>query len=270
MNVSWPQTIKSLVPRAVRQWLRRQVHGATFSGDYPSWVAARDASGGYDDNVIFEKALAATRAVRDGRAVWERDTVLFYQKTFHQPLLDALRRAAKGNRDRLSVVDFGGALGSTWWQHREALADLAEVRWSVVEQPRFVAAGKNEFSVGPLRFYETLDLCCASERPEVALLSSVLPYLEEPHRLLQDVEKRGFRHVIIDRTGFVNRGRDRLTVQRVPPTIYSASYPCWFFDREKLLRPFHREWRIVSEWPAFDQADIAAEYRGFALEKTTR
>lgn len=243
------------------------MRGAVFSGDYPSWAAARAASRGYDDEVIFEKTLEAARAVREGRAVWERDTVLFHEPSYHQPLLEALRHAAAANGGRLFLMDFGGAFGSTWWQHREALAELREVSWSVIEQPRFVAAGRKEFAAGPLRFFETIDLCCANERPDVALLSSVLPYLEQPHLLLEDIVARGFRHVIIDRTGFVNRGRDRLTVQRVPPSIYSASYPCRFFDREKLLRPFGRDWRIVSEWPVFDQADIAAEYRGLALEK---
>ena len=133
-----------------------------------------------------------------------------------------------------------------------------------------VAAGQREFATGPLRFYETIDGCCAAERPGVALLSSVLPYLEDPHALVQDIARRDFRHVIIDRTGFVGRGRDRLTVQRVPASIYEASYPCWFFDREKLLRPFAADWRIVAEWPAFDRADIAAEYCGLALERTGR
>ena len=270
MNPAWPGKIKNAVPRALRQWLRRRWHGAVFSGDFSSWAEARAASGGYDADVIFEKTLTAARAVRDGRAAWERDTVLFHEPVCHQPLLDALRHAAGAAGGRLAVLDFGGALGSTWWQHRAWLSDLAEVRWSVVEQPQFVAAGQREFANGPLRFYETIDGCCAAERPGVALLSSVLPYLEDPHALVQDIARRDFRHVIIDRTGFVGRGRDRLTVQRVPASIYEASYPCWFFDREKLLRPFAADWRIVAEWPAFDRADIAAEYCGLALERTGR
>jgi hypothetical protein len=73
--------------------------------------------------------------------------------------------------------------------------------------------------------------------------------------------------VIIDRTGFTPRGRDRLTVQRVPASIYAASYPCWFFDRAALLRPFAPSWRIVGEWRTADEADIDAEHRGMYLEK---
>ncbi|MDP3069242.1 MAG: methyltransferase, TIGR04325 family [Opitutaceae bacterium] len=255
------------MPAPLRRWLLRRWHGAIFSGDFSSWAAARRASGGYDAEVIFERTLAAARAVRDGHATWERDTVLFHAPAVHQPLLDALRVSAAAAGGRLSLLDFGGALGSTWGQHRAWLTDLAEVRWSVVEQPRLVEVGRREFAAGPLRFHETIDACCATEKPDVVLLSAVLPYLEEPHALLRDIARRGFSRVIIDRTGFVGRGRDRLTVQRVPSSIYRASYPCWFFDREKLLQPFAVGWRVAAEWPTFDRADIAADYRGLLLDK---
>ncbi len=53
----------------------------------------------------------------------------------------------------------------------------------------------------------------------------------------------------------------------VPAAIYAASYPCWFFDRAALLRPFAPPWRLVSEWRTADEADIDAEHRGMYLEK---
>ena len=84
------------------------------------------------------------------------------------------------------------------------------------------------------------------------------------------VARRGFGHVLIDRTGFVSGAADRLTVQRVPPAIYDASYPCWFFAREKLLAPFAADYRVVAEWPSFDAVDIAAEFRGLLLERVSR
>jgi putative methyltransferase (TIGR04325 family) len=267
MSVAWSKKLKHAVPAPLRRWLRRRWHGAIFSGDFSSWADAREASDGYDAEVIFERTVAAARAVRDGRAAWERDTVLFHTPAAHPPLLDALRACAAAADGRLRVLDFGGALGSTWWQHRPWLNDLAEVRWSVVEQPRLVEVGRKEFSTGPLHFHETIDACGATEKPDVVLISAVLPYLEEPHALLRDIARRGFCRVIIDRTGFVGRGRDRLTVQRVPASIYRASYPCWFFDRKKLLQPFAVGWRITAEWPTFDRADIAADYRGLLLEK---
>ncbi|MBL9188267.1 MAG: methyltransferase, TIGR04325 family [Opitutaceae bacterium] len=261
--------LRQLVPRPLRRALRRLVRPPIYQGDFASWADAQRASRGYGDPAIAEKTIAAARAVRDGRAAWERDTVLFTEPAANAPLLRALRHAAAANGGRLRVADFGGALGSTWWQHRPWLADLAEVRWSVIEQPALVVAGQREFATGPLRFFASLDECWATERPDVLLLSSVLPYLENPHALLASALDRPFRHVIIDRTGFITRGRDRLTVQQVPPAIYEASYPCWFFDRTSLIVGFAPRWRIVDEWTAEDESDIDATHRGFLLERKT-
>lgn len=267
MKPRWKNALKTLVPPSWRRRLRRLGAQPVYTGHYASWAEASSASRGYADEGIFEKTLAAARAVRDGQAAWERDTVLFATPAANAPLLAALRHAAAAYGQKLNLVDFGGSLGSTWWQHRPWLADLAEVRWSVVEQARWVEAGRREFTAGPLRFYSTLAECCAAERPAVLLLSSVLPYLESPHALLAEARAGGFSHLIIDRTGFVTRGPDRLTVQQVPPEIYAASYPCWFFDRSALLQPFARDWRVVTEWMTDDEVDIAAAYRGLMLER---
>lgn len=259
--------LRQLVPRPLRRWLRRLVRAPIYRGDFVSWAEAQRASRGYADPAILEKAVAAARAVRDGHAAWERDTVLFHEPAANVPLLRSLRRAAEAAGGKLDVTDFGGALGSTWWQHRPWLADLAEVRWSVIEQSALVAAGQREFTRGPLRFFATLDEGCGAGQPAVLLLSSVLPYLENPRALLADIRARPFRHVIIDRTGFVTRGRDRLTVQHVPTAIYEASYPCWFFDRASLLAEFASGWRVVEEWSTDDDTDIDAQHSGLMLER---
>jgi putative methyltransferase (TIGR04325 family) len=241
-----------------------------YYGDYSSWEKARAASSGYDAERILEKVIAATRAVRDEKALWERDTVLFHTPMYHEPLLAALQQIGVAEGGRLSVLDFGGALGSTWWQHRARLGYLAELRWSVVEQPTFVRAGQREFTAGPLRFYESIDVCFKEESPNVVLLSGVLAYLEDPHALLERVAAMACDYLIIDRNGFSDIGRDRLTVQEVPASIYLASYPCWFFDRDGLLGPLMAEWKIIAEWPTFDEPGVGYEYRGLMLQRINR
>lgn len=262
--------ITCFFPVGVRTCVRRWRTPETYRGDYKTWAMARSSSEGYDADVILQKVVEATRAVRDGQAVWERDTVLFHEPFCHEPLLAALRRVAEEAGGRLNVLDFGGALGSTWWQHREWLKDLADVRWSVVEQAAFVEAGRAEFEIGPLRFYQTINECVMAERPNVVLLSSVLPYLETPHALLTDVASRDIDYLIIDRNGFTNKGRDWLTVQHVSPSIYAASYPCWFFDRPGLLAPLMAEWKVIEEWPTFDEPGAGYEYRGLMLQRINR
>src|SRR5690606_5982367 len=124
------------------------------------------------------------------------DTVLFHRREANGHLLKALQIAAVANGGRLRVVDFGGALGSTWWQHRPWLEEFSEVTWSVVEQPAFVEIGQREFSVGPLRFFPSLSSCFDYDQPDIILLSSVLPYLEKPHSLLAEIRLLPFQHVI--------------------------------------------------------------------------
>lgn len=269
MNTGPIAFLRDWLPPAALRSVRRVIRPAGFTGDHASWKEASLVAGGYDAPAIMEKALASARAVRDGQAAYERDTVLFTEPAIHGPLLAGLLRAAAQHDGRLQVVDFGGALGSAWWQHRAWLEGLAEVTWEVVEQPHFVAAGREEFEVGPLRFRSWLDACTAEPARAVMLLASVLPYLENPHDVTADIARRGYRHVLIDRTGFVRDRADRLTVQRVPASIYEASYPCWFFDRKRLLRPFETHYRVVAEWASFDEVDIDAEFRGLLLERTT-
>lgn len=259
---------RSIIPGTVRAWLRQRFGSRMFRGDYGSWTEARANSSGYEAGQILERAVMAARTVRHGYAAWERDTVLFHEEACNEPLLAALRTAATAAGGRLSVLDFGGALGSTWWQHRRQLAAVPEVRWSVVEQPGFVTAGRREFSTGPLRFYETCEACHAAERPNVVLLSSVLPYVERPHALLADLAAHECDWIIIDRTGLTRTGRDRLTVEHVPPSIYDASYPCWFFDRARLLASLPPHWQLVAEWPAIGDGLEGFEFRGFVMKNS--
>lgn len=261
------QLFHKYVPRRTRRWLRRLLRPGIYRGDYPDWATAQKSSRGYADSGITQKVIEATRAVREGRALWDRDTVLFHEPMANEPVLRALRHAAAANQSRLSVLDFGGALGSCWWQHQSWLADLAEIRWSVIEQAELVEIGQREFAMGSLRFYRSIADCCARERPNVMLLSSVLAYLEDPHRLLAEIAAGPFCHVIVDRTGFISRGPDRLTVHHVPKSIYEASYPAWFFERDRFLAHFSAEWRVVDEWVTNDDVDIDADHRGFLLER---
>ena len=270
----WNPTMKPVLRKLARSWLPPVVIGLTrtmrtrygYFGDYDTWAQAVAVSRGYATSAIYERTLQAARAVRDGQALWERDSVTFNEPCVQWPLLTCLLQAARSRQGRLSVLDVGGAFGSTWSQHRAWLEGI-ELHWRIVEQAHLVAAGRAEFANDVLEFHETIDAACQKQLPDVLLLSSVLPYVEDPHFLLADLAHRGFRHVIIDRTGFVDRDRDRLTLQRVSPTIYDASYPCWFFSRTGLLKHFSEDYQLTGEWPGFDLANIQANFRGLFLTR---
>ena len=241
-----------------------------YVGDYASFAAARADSTGYQEGIILERTRLALHKVLRGEAAYERDSVTFDKPEYSWPLLAILLRIAAENNGRLSVLDFGGSLGSTYFQSRHFLAGLPSLEWSIVELPGHVACGQREFANGTLQFYPTLDACLAARKPNVLLLSSVLPYLEAPWAFLDSAMQRDFPWIVLDRTAFTEAPRDRLTVEVVSPRIYPASYPAWFFSRPKFLASLPPSWRIEAEFDALDRQlldGVELTFKGFALHR---
>lgn len=239
--------IRDFMPPGLLWFLRRSV----YSGNYRNWKDAVAASVGYDANLILDKVRDALLKVKNGEAVYERDSVLFDRVQYSWPLLAALLWIASRNDNRLHLIDFGGSLGSSYFQNRRFLSHFKELSWNIVEQPKFVECGKLHFDDGILAFHATIEECCAVRPCDTFLLSSVLPYIERPHELLDSIIAAGFEYVIIDRTPLLLWGEeDRLTVQTVPEHIYRASYPAWIMNREDLLRHFAGRYEKVAEFDA--------------------
>ncbi len=260
------ELLKSITPPVVFDLLRHS-RKPIFQGNYGTWDEARMASGGYDSAVVLDKVKNALLSVKKGEAAYERDSVLFEQVHYSWPLLAALLWIATKSRNRLDIVDFGGSLGSTYFQNRVFLSHLSEVHWNIVEQPTFVQCGRDHFQDASLRFYHTINDCLKENRPSAFILSSVLPYLENPHDVLDEIVRYRVNYVILDRTPILNRGDDRLTVQTVPPEIYGASYPAWFFNRDRLLAHFKNDYELIAEFDAlsgkFDLSNAFAMDKGF-------
>ena len=221
-----------------------------WSGNYPTWQSARTEAGGYEQANILEKTRQSMLKIRSGEAVYERDSVLFSTKEYPYPLISCLLHVASANNNRLRVIDFGGSLGSTWYQVRDFLAHVKEINWHVVEQKNYVKAGKERFEDNILQFYYTLQESLVTGEPHVVLLSSVVQYLDDPHQFLSELAEIAPAFIIFDRTSLIDTGADRLTVQRVHPSIYEASYPAWFFEREKLLAHFDH-YTCLAEFPSY-------------------
>ena len=240
-----------------------------FSGNYDTWDEARRAAGGYDSDAILDRVKDAALKVKNGAAVYERDSVLFEEIQYSWPLLAGLLWVASRNDNRLDLVDFGGSLGTTYYQNIKFLDHLKVLRWSVVEQAKFVACGKESFENAHLKFYMDLGECMKERHPDVILFSSVIQYLEKPYDVLSKVLLSGFPYILFDRTSFLEKGNDRLTVQKVPPAIYPASYPAWFFNLEKFRAFFARDYDLVAEFDSFESfrlRDVRAQNKGFLFK----
>ena len=240
-----------------------------LSGDYRTWGAAIRNSTGYDAAIILEKTITALLKVKNGEAVYERDSVLFDEVQYAWPLLANLMWVAARTKGNLNVLDFGGSLGSTYFQNRAFLQQLPDIRWNIVEQPKYVAVGKKWFEDEHLKFYPRINDCLMQTQPNVIILSSVLQYLEQPYIMLRELLSLHCDHVIIDRTPFWAGPIDRLCVQNVPPAIYPASYPSWVFSKEYFRAQINNEWEVMAEFENSDKMDCSVlfSYKGMILTR---
>lgn len=247
--------------------LRKMPRRYGWSGDYPSWEKALGDCGGYQSVGILEKVRDAVLEVKAGRAAFERDSVLFTEIEYSWPVLAQLMHVAAHEQGQLHVLDFGGALGSTYFQNRKYLKGLRGIRWCVVEQPHFVQCGRQQFQSDELRFYNSIEECLDEGMPSLLLLSCVLQYLPNPDDVICCVLERQFEFILIDRTSFSDDDRDHIAVQRVHPSIYPASYPCHFFARQKFINKFATHYELLAELPAPDKCNYPGHFGGFIFRR---
>ncbi len=240
-----------------------------WSGNYKSWQDALKDSSGYDSMSIVEKVKEALLKVKKGEAVYERDSVLFDKIEYSWPLLAGLLWVASHD-GRLNVLDFGGSLGSSYFQNLKFLNKVKDFRWNVVEQGIFVKYGREYFEDEALSFYDDASQCYQHQKPNVVLFSCVLQYMEKPYQTLESVFKFSPEYIIVDNMPFIET-EQRITLQRVPPSIYSASYPCWMLNKTEFLGFFQNDYDIIADFisPLSIKVDSKIiPYQGFIFKKT--
>ncbi len=225
--------IKEFFPPIILRYLTGFLYG--WSGNYKSWKEAENKCSGYDTDIIFNKVKDALLKVKNGAAVFERDSVIFDKVQYSFPLLSALNQVALKNNSKLNVLDFGGSLGSSYFQNRNLFNEINEFKWNIIEQEHFVTEGKKTFADDKLHFYYTIQECLDEQKINVILLGSVLQYIEKPYQLIDELTSKKVDYIIIDRTPILKNNKDRITIQKVPKVIYKAQYPCWILNESKLM-----------------------------------
>lgn len=239
-----------------------------FSGDYNSWQEAVNVSKeGYAVANILQKTLQSTLKVKNGEAVFERDSYIFDKIQYSYPLLSCLFKTAVESNNELNVLDFGGALGSHYFQNKEFLKPVKIKSWTVVEQPHYTEAGNKQIADKILNFKNSID---EVQDANVLLLSSVLQYLPDPYNWIEKFVQKGIKYIIIDRTAFSSENRDRLTVETVPPYIYEAKYPAWFLDEKKVLEKFKTKYDLILDFTSTIDFvnEIPSYYKGFLFKRS--
>ena len=234
-----------------------------LKGDFSSFREAADHAKGYSAENIAEKVFNATRTVIAGNAEYERDSVLFYVPRYNYPLLTALLSVCNKTKTSLNVLDFGGALGSSFWQNRKYLETVTDnLSWHIVEQNSFLLAAENLVYDAPLFFHSSIGEAQQNTHFHVVLFSSVLQYLENPRSFLEKV--RNVEYLIIDRhPEFAEVLDAQYSVQYVHEPIYEASYPVRIWGKDELKTLLSEEYQLLMEW----ESDVDGELELYDAQK---
>lgn len=245
----------------------RSPHLPSLEGPFSSWQDAVTHSNGWDDPKITKKTLESALRVRDGHSEFEQDGVvrpnIIYSPTGLAFILLMVGRQQEGP---IRVIDFGGGLGTHFYQHRKLFESMQRsFSWNVVERPDIVQLGKQHFETLSLRFFsEVADIQDATG----FLSSGGVQCLADPHALLDTVCKSGVPTIAIDRLLIsTEENEDRLFVQHPDPTVYyAATYPVWCFSLDGFIRRFEaRGYRLVDRFTG--NLNAVVDHRGMIFVK---
>lgn len=261
--------IKNILPPFIVKAINKYRTDYGWKGNFSSWDEALEASLGYDDPAIFAKIQESATMVRDGVAVYERDGVLFDEIEYSWPLLCSIFMAAAiAKNNSVVVLDFGGGLGSSFYQNRKFLAQLDEIKWLVVEQPELARIGKSEFENNGLYFFDNFADAMRLQKPNILVFASVLQYLKEPYDILSQILMNDIEFVVIDRTIVARKNEDRICIQKVPASIYKASYPCRILSHDKLLHFFEEHgYSLIETYETMGWRTDEFEFNGYVFRK---
>lgn len=246
-----------------------------YYGKYSTWEeavsVAESIGGGYEKPNIFRAEKEAMGKVINGGATYEQDGVLFYEKNVHFQILTSLLYTYS-HTGKTCVIDYGGALGSMYFRHRDELRGL-NIDWNVLEQKHFVNYGKT--NIKDISFYYTLEECLEKKRANFVLFSSVLGYLPNGLEAMKQCMNNGIEYICVDSTAFfMDKRPEQIMIQHVPDTIYRAEYPIHIFNWDDVYRIIEEQkYRIVFQWsregiPLKNELGYQkTNYKGFLIEK---
>jgi putative methyltransferase (TIGR04325 family) len=228
--------------------LRRRLRRGPLDGPFASWEAAAARASGWDSPGIAELALAAALKVRDGAAAFERDSVARDSIIYSPTILAALLLAADRYR-ALNVIDFGGGLGSNYFQNLRLIRAMSGVptSWNVVERAPLARIGVERFQTAQLRFHD--DLGAVRLEHPVLLFTGSLQYVADAFALLESaLEMTDI--IALDRVLVWSEAEHAVFVQRLDPRRFDqVTLPTWCFAKDALIDWFAaRGFRLVEHF----------------------
>lgn len=242
----------------------------SYTGDYKTWLNATLNSTGYNDSKILDKVKESTLSILNGKGAYERDSVVFNDTVFSFHILAYIEKIAL-KKSNITILDFGGALGSTYLQNKKFLSSLPiAINWVVIEQPEFTKVG-NEIYKNDSNIIFLNSISQLTDMPDLILFSGVLQYIDSYKVILKNALNLNAEYIIIDRT-FVAE-RERICIESVPETIYKAIYPLRVFNKKEFISIFQNKYSLEYEYHSYIDKDaifddMTAFCKGFIFKKS--
>ena len=104
--------LKDFIPPIAVRKLTGLMYG--WTGNYKKWEDAEKKCSGYDSDIIINKVRDSLLKVKNGEAVFERDSVLFDKVQYSFPLLSALSQVALRSNSKLNGLNNIHSLQELW------------------------------------------------------------------------------------------------------------------------------------------------------------
>lgn len=175
-----------------------------------------------------------------------------------------LGRAAAQNT-RISVLDWGGALGHYYLWARDLRPDLT-LDYTVKEMPLIVEKGAELMPEIPFCGDEALE-----RQYDLVLVATSLHYEEEWRALLKRLLGCARKFAFLMRIPIVEAVPSFVQVQRAYVHGYETEYASWCFNRDEFVGAIEEcGWRIEREVVTGERIEIKgtsaiADYRGFLV-----
>lgn len=237
-----------------------------YKGPFKTWKEAACNSIGYNSDLILESVLNTTLKVIDGKFIYERDSVGFNDNSYEWQMCSAIYRSLISHSGKFSVLDFGGSLGSRYFQHR-SLFNEYEIEWNIIEQNNYVYSANEFINFKNLNFFSSIDEFKKRNKADFILLSSVLQYLSEPRDIINQLIKLEPKHIFIDRT-YVSTIQEfnRVYIQSNEFNNTRSSYPFHLFSEKVLIEYFNRYKMVFdfkANYPTKEISSINGKLKGY-------
>ena len=231
--------ISKMIPEQIIIGLRGLLAPAIGFRVAKSWSDAVEHSSGYQSKKTIDSLISS-----DPIDLANISSHCFIGNRLQQ-IASAFLEGVASSKNTIRVIDVGGGLGQYFFL-LEKLAPSIQFEWVILETTAVCELAK---SVAPtkknIRWISSLD--DAQVTFDIALLSSVIQYVEKPFDLLDDLMKVA-KFLILNRLPLTSSRNQKICIQRPGFFESKGSYPVHLLSEDKVIAYFEARGKILSRW----------------------